>query len=66
MVETEAGHSVVARFESHGSHPGLHGHSHCDRGGIEIGASGLDANVYHPGIMTEITAQRGMAGPHIV
>jgi hypothetical protein len=24
------------------------------------------ANVYHPGIMTEITAQRGMPGPHIV
>ena len=48
MVETDAGHSVVARFESHGSHPGLHGHSHCDRGGIEIGASGLDNLVRCP------------------
>lgn len=34
--------SVVARFEHHESHPGLHVHAHCDRGAIEIGASGLD------------------------
>lgn len=54
MVETGSGVSVVARFEHHGSHPGLHGHGHCARGGIEIGATGLDdllrtpkAGIYH-------------------
>lgn len=40
--ETNEGYSVVARFESHASHPGLHVHAHCDRGGIETGALGLD------------------------
>ena len=34
--------SVVGRFEHHGSHPGLHLHSHCERSGIERGISGLD------------------------
>lgn len=48
MVETEAGVSVVARFKHHGSHPGLHGHGHCERGGIEVGASGLDNLVRVP------------------
>jgi hypothetical protein len=42
IVETDAGPSVVARFEYHGSHPGLHAHAHCERGGIEIGASSID------------------------
>ncbi len=32
IVDTTIGVSVVARFEHHGSHPGLHGHAHCDRG----------------------------------
>jgi hypothetical protein len=40
--ETVDGFSVVARFESHASHPGLHVHAHCDRGGIETRATGLD------------------------
>lgn len=40
MVETPAGASLVARFESHGSHPGLHAHSHCERSGIEVGQAG--------------------------
>src|SRR2546427_11495412 len=31
IVETDTGPSVVARFEHHGSHPGLHGHAHCER-----------------------------------
>jgi hypothetical protein len=48
MLETDAGVSVVARFEHHGSHPGLHGHAHCERGGIEVGASGLDSLVRFP------------------
>ena len=34
--------SVIGRLEHHGSHPGLHLHSHCDRCGIERGASGMD------------------------
>ena len=34
--------SVVGRFEYHGSHPGLHCHADCNRGGIETGTTGLD------------------------
>lgn len=34
--------SVVARFDHHASHPGLHAHSHCGRSGLEAGPSGLD------------------------
>ena len=48
--ETEYGASVVARFESHASHPGLHVHAHCDRGGIETGATGLDNLIRIPPI----------------
>ena len=42
MLETVDGTSVVARYEYHASHPGLHAHVHCDRGGVEIGTAGLD------------------------
>ena len=42
MIETPAGYSVVGRYEFHASHPGLHLHAHCDRGGVETGPSGLD------------------------
>jgi hypothetical protein len=42
IVETGSGPSVVGRFEYHGSHPGIHGHAHCGRGGIEVGASSVD------------------------
>jgi hypothetical protein len=48
MVESEVGASVVARLEYHGSHPGLHIHGHCERGGIEVGGSGLDNLVRIP------------------
>jgi hypothetical protein len=48
MAGTVAGASVVARFEYHGSHPGLHCHGHCERGGIEAGASGLDSLMRFP------------------
>jgi hypothetical protein len=48
IVDTTIGVSVVARFEHHGSHPGLHGHAHCDRGGVETSASGLDGLVRTP------------------
>lgn len=34
--------STVGRFEHHGSHPGLHAHAHCQRGGIESGPASLD------------------------
>lgn len=47
--ETEQGASVVARFESHGSHPGLHVHAHCSRSGIEIGPTSLDDLARVPG-----------------
>ena len=46
--ETAHGPSVVARFESHASHPGLHVHAHCERGGLETGATGLDNLVRTP------------------
>ena len=41
-LECSFGYSIIARFEHHGSHPGLHCHSHCGRSGIEIGASSMD------------------------
>jgi hypothetical protein len=42
IVETQTGYSVVARFEHHSSHPGVHAHAHCERGGLETGLTGLD------------------------
>ena len=42
------GWSVVSRFEHHGDHPGLHVHAHCARGGVEVGASGMDGLVRVP------------------
>lgn len=42
IVETGNGASMVARLEYHGSHPGLHAHSHCDRSGIELGGASID------------------------
>jgi hypothetical protein len=48
IVETAAGPSVVGRFEYHGSHPGAHGHAHCERSGIEVGASSIDNLVRAP------------------
>lgn len=41
MVGATGGYSVVARYEFHSSHPGLHSHAHCDRSGIELGATGM-------------------------
>jgi hypothetical protein len=38
----------VARYEHHGSHPGKHVHAHCDRGGVEAGASGMSGLVRIP------------------
>lgn len=42
IAHIDEGYSVVARYEYHDSHPGLHSHAHCERGGIETGSSGLD------------------------
>lgn len=42
ILDTGTGHSVVGRFEYHGSHPGLHAHSDCDRSGIEVGPKSID------------------------
>ncbi len=42
ILRTEDGGSVIGRFEFHGSHPGLHIHAHCDRGGLESGPTGMD------------------------
>jgi hypothetical protein len=32
ILNTVDGASVIARYEYHGSHPGLHVHANCDRG----------------------------------
>ncbi|MCB9958232.1 MAG: hypothetical protein H6843_06395 [Rhodospirillaceae bacterium] len=48
MIEQNGNASVVGRFEHHGTHPGLHVHSHCQRSGIELGPSGLDDLVRIP------------------
>lgn len=40
--KTAAGGSLISRYEYHGSHPGLHVHADCTRGGIDVGPSGLD------------------------
>lgn len=48
IVQTATGHSVIGRFEYHASHPGLHVHAHCDRGGLEDGATGMDSLVRIP------------------
>ena len=42
LVKVAEEHSVVARFEHHESHPGVHVHSHCARSGQEAGAQGMD------------------------
>ena len=43
IYKTEEGSpSVVSRLEFHGSHPGLHVHAHCARGGVEEGSSSID------------------------
>ena len=34
--------SVIARFEHHGSHPEIHGHADCHRGGLEWGPASMD------------------------
>ncbi len=34
--------SIVARFEYHGSHAGVHIHSSCDRSGLEPGGTSID------------------------
>jgi hypothetical protein len=33
---------VIARFEYHGSHPGVHAHANCDKGILIPGAKGLN------------------------
>lgn len=34
--------SLVSRLEYHGTHPGLHVHADCERGGLEEGPSSID------------------------
>lgn len=42
ILDTVTGPAVVARYEDHGSHPGVHVHSHCDRSGLEVGPTSMD------------------------
>lgn len=41
-VAVDGSYSVVARFEFHASHPGLHAHADCSTGGVTVGAAGMD------------------------
>jgi hypothetical protein len=38
----DGGASIVARFENHGSHPGVHVHSRCETSGILEGGASID------------------------
>ena len=40
--------SLVVRLEHHGTHPGLHVHTSCQRSGIAVGPGGLDGLVRIP------------------
>lgn len=40
--------SVLCRFEYHGSHPGLHIHSDCQKSGLEGGPAGMNVGVRLP------------------
>lgn len=43
ILKTASGRpSLVSRLEYHGSHPGLHIHAHCERGGVEEGPTSID------------------------
>lgn len=42
ILDQNDGSSVVARFEDHGSHPGIHVHSDCERSGVDVGPETLD------------------------
>jgi len=42
--------SLVARYEQHSSHPGLHVHSHCERSGVEPGGTGFDGLARIPSV----------------
>lgn len=48
VLKTSGGHSLVTRFEYHGSHPGFHVHAHCERGGIEEGTGSINDLVRIP------------------
>lgn len=49
LLEATGGWSAVGRFEFHGSHPGLHVHSDCDRSGLEPGPRSIDGLTRIPG-----------------
>lgn len=50
MIELDQGASVIARFEHHGSHPGLHVHAHCEKGGVVMGGASMDGLVRAPSV----------------
>ncbi len=45
--------SLVARYEFHGSHPGLHLHADCDRGGVEVGPTSIKVPLRIPAVGSE-------------
>jgi hypothetical protein len=47
--------SLVARYEFHGSHPGLHLHADCERGGVEVGPTSIKVPLRIPAVGSERT-----------
>jgi len=45
--------SIVARYEYHGSHPGIHVHADCIRGGIETGPSSINVTLRIPAVNSD-------------
>lgn len=41
IFQSPSGPALVARLEHHGTHPGLHIHTDCDRSGVEVGGSSI-------------------------
>ena len=42
VLKSDLGGSLISRYEYHGSHPGIHVHADCSRGGIEVGPTGIN------------------------
>ena len=45
--------SIVARYEYHGSHPGIHVHADCMRGGVESGPSSIKVALRIPAVSSD-------------
>lgn len=53
ILKTPEGGSLVSRYEYHGSHPGVHIHADCTRGGIENGPTSINGLLRIPDVGKE-------------